>query len=79
VGRVTVPAEVVIDRLVLSGIAAQDAPAVVEAFRRHLARMLTGPSASADDVMATAGDSPERYGQQLAAAVARSILRAGVT
>lgn len=83
--HVTVPVEVIIDRLVLPGIAARDAPTVVAAFRSHLIRMLSEPSAQPEDVLAAVGagtgegEGAERYGRQLAAAVARSVRRAGVT
>lgn len=73
----TAPAEVVIDRLVLHGVREADAPAVVAAFRRHLAELLRDPGAGRRE----RGDlaETERHGRMLAAAVARSVRRAGAT
>ena len=70
---VTAPAEVIIDRLVLTGVAEQDAPAVIAAFRSHLAALLSGPGLPPPPVASGA----ERHGRELAAAVARSLRRAG--
>jgi hypothetical protein len=67
----TAPAEVVIDRLVLGGVSAHDAPAVVTAFRSHLVVLLSGMPPAGEPA-----DDAERHGRDLAAAVARSIRRA---
>ena len=72
-GAVTAPAEVIIDRLVLAGVSEHAAPALVAAFRNHLAALLSGPVLP----LTPPADDAERYGRELAAAVARSLRRAG--
>jgi hypothetical protein len=69
----TAPAEVIIDRLVLGGVSHDDAAAVVTAFRSHLAALLSSPVPP----LTPPSDDAEQYGRELAAAVARSLRRAG--
>jgi hypothetical protein len=66
------PTEVVIDRLVLSGVSEGQAPVILASFRRHMAHQLRHPT----DRLPAATDEAERHGQLLADAVVRSIRRA---
>ena len=71
----TAPLEVVIDHLVLGGVAAEDAPDLIRAFREHLASELAGQDTDPLPVPATSDDVPDRIGRELAAAVARAVRR----
>jgi hypothetical protein len=72
---VTAPLEVVIDHLVLGGVAEQDAPEVVRAFREHLAAELAGNDTDPLPASAAGPDGTDRIGRELAAAVARAVRR----
>lgn len=82
------PVEVEIDQLVLDGVREPDVPAVLAAFRRHLAVLLADPATPRTPVTGewaegldgrepVAGGPPpgERLGRELAAAVARAVRR----
>lgn len=81
----TAPIEVEIDRLVLHGVREPDAPAVLGAFRRHLAALLADPARTVAPITsetwtatgqaAPAEPDSERLGRDLAAAVARAVRR----
>ncbi|GHE08555.1 hypothetical protein [Streptomyces alanosinicus] len=81
----TAPIEVAIEQLVLRGIQEPDAPAVLAAFRRHLAALLADPAAPGPSVTTerppresegrqSVPDS-ELLGRQLAFTVARVVRR----
>ncbi len=72
----TAPLRIVIDRLVLHGVTDSDAHAVVAAFQRYLAEFVRNPSLRPPD---ESGTQNEKHGHLLAAAVARSVRRTGVT
>ncbi|MGW7018085.1 hypothetical protein ACWGGS_01705 [Streptomyces decoyicus] len=78
------PLEVEIEQLVLRGIREPDAPAVLTAFREHLAALLVDPGTPLTAVAEFgrpdgAGVLPEheteRLGRELALAVARAVRR----
>ncbi|MFJ1708985.1 hypothetical protein [Kitasatospora sp. NPDC088346] len=83
----TWPVEVEIEQLVLRGIQEADVPAVLAAFRRHLAVLLRDPAtprtpvteevAPGPDAVEASAQAPdgERLGRELAAAVARVVRR----
>ncbi|MFI2188565.1 hypothetical protein [Streptomyces sioyaensis] len=81
----TAPIEVDVDRLVLHGVREPDVPAVLDAFRRHLAALLATPgtslaavtdhSAGRETETSPAVPMSERLGRELALAVARAVVR----